>query len=194
VGSDRDSGEKELILCNMLARRADLLALGGFNEALYPNEENALMDELQKRGGRLIYDPQLIVFRHPRPTLAAFCRMLMTYGRGRAEQFRTLPTLGSAPNFVPPLFCVYLVVFWWFGWIGALPLALYAVAVLLQTLALLPHGGVIKCLCAMPLLVLSHLCYGLGFWRGIFTKLNAAAVRAATPVELEHVKSHHPAP
>ncbi|MRR10666.1 glycosyltransferase, partial [bacterium] len=52
VGQTRDSSEKELILCNLLARKEPLLALGGFNEALYPNEENALMDELQKRGSR----------------------------------------------------------------------------------------------------------------------------------------------
>ena len=83
-------------------------SLGGFNEALYPNEENALMDELQKRGGKLIYDPQLLVHRRPRSSLKSFARMLMTYGRGRAEQFRLHPTPGSALNFVPPLFCLYL--------------------------------------------------------------------------------------
>jgi len=82
------TGEKELILCNLVARRAALLELGGFNEALYPNEENALMDELQKRGGKLLYDPDLIVARRPRRTLKAFAKMLLTYGRGRAEQFR----------------------------------------------------------------------------------------------------------
>ena len=48
----RETSEKELILCNLLARRQAMLELGGFNEALYPNEENALMDELQKRGGK----------------------------------------------------------------------------------------------------------------------------------------------
>ena len=85
-----------------------MLELGGFNEALYPNEENALMDELQKRGGKLIYDPQLVVHRRPRSNLKAFAKMLLTYGRGRAEQFRLHPTPGSALNFVPPLFCVYL--------------------------------------------------------------------------------------
>ncbi len=57
VGQIRETSEKELILCNLLARRDALLELGGFNEALYPNEENALMDELQKRGGKLLYDP-----------------------------------------------------------------------------------------------------------------------------------------
>ena len=88
VGKARTSGEKELILCNLMGRREALLAAGGFDEALYPNEENALMDELQKRGGTLRYDPEFIVHRRPRRTLGAFCKMLMNYGRGRAEQFR----------------------------------------------------------------------------------------------------------
>ena len=100
VGRVRETSEKELILCNLLARRQAMLELGGFNEALYPNEENALMDELQKRGGKLIYDPELLVHRRPRSSLKSFARMLMTYGRGRAEQFRLHPTLGSALNFV----------------------------------------------------------------------------------------------
>ncbi|MDB6023535.1 MAG: hypothetical protein JWQ04_3392, partial [Pedosphaera sp.] len=108
VGKLRVSSEKELILCNLIARREAMLELGGFNEALYPNEENALMDELQKRGGKLLYDPELIVYRRPRSNLRAFAKMLLNYGRGRAEQVRLHPTLGSAPNFVPPLFCVYL--------------------------------------------------------------------------------------
>src|SRR5262249_22483214 len=94
LGETRATSEKELILCNLVARKESLLALGGFDEALYPNEENALMDELQQRGGKLIYDPELIVHRRPRSNLKAFARMLRTYGRGRAEQFRRHPTLG----------------------------------------------------------------------------------------------------
>jgi len=43
VGRPRATSEKELILCNLLARREALLELGGFNEKLYPNEENSLM-------------------------------------------------------------------------------------------------------------------------------------------------------
>ena len=41
VGLPRESSEKELILCNLIARKSAMLELGGFNEALYPNEENA---------------------------------------------------------------------------------------------------------------------------------------------------------
>lgn len=191
VGTVRESSEKELILCNLIARRAALLELGGFNEALYPNEENALMDELQKRGGKLLYDPELLVQRRPRPTLSAFCKMLMTYGRGRAEQFRETPTLGSVMNFVPPGFLIYLlalvplVIFLgaWTLW----PLALYSLLVWLQTLALMPRGGVARSLGASPLIVLTHILYGFGFWRGLFTKLKPPGERANVPVKLEQV-------
>jgi succinoglycan biosynthesis protein ExoA len=199
VGQVRETSEKELILCNLLARRKALLELGGFNEALYPNEENALMDELQKRGGKLIYDPQLLVHRRPRSSLKSFARMLMTYGRGRAEQFRLHPTFGSAPNFVPPIFCLYLLTLLTLltlsfvlgltpiGWVYLVPLAGYALAVLAQGLALAAGGQVWQSLAAIPLIVLTHILYGLGFWRGLFTPLKSSEQRPPVEVVLETV-------
>lgn len=191
VGAARPSDEKELILCNLMARRADLLELGGFNEALYPNEENALMDGLQKRGATLIYDPQFIVHRRPRPTLKAFCKMLFTYGRGRAEQVRLHPTPGSALNFVPPLFCVYLAatppLAMTLGPIVFAPLALYLVAVIGQTAASMSSKGFLRSLLASPLLVASHVFYGLGFWRGLFTKLKPPGEKPAAEINLETI-------
>ena len=191
VGAARASGEKELILCNMMARRAALLELGGFDESLYPNEENALMDELQKRGAKLIYDPRFIVHRRPRPTLRAFCKMLFTYGRGRAEQFRLHPTPGSALNFVPPLFCVYLIaaplLAQWLGSFVFAPLALYLLAVIGQTAASMLSKGFLRSLLASPLLLASHVFYGLGFWRGLFTRLKASGEKPASEVKLEKV-------
>lgn len=195
VGQVRVTSEKELILCNLMARRDAMLGLGGFNEALYPNEENALMDELQKRGGKLVYDPQFLVARRPRSSLKSFARMLMTYGRGRAEQFRVHPTFGSALNFVPPLFLVYLagtaIVLGVAPRVGQwlLPaLGLYAVAVLAQGGALIARGGVARSLAAIPLIVLTHVLYGFGFCRGLFTALNVSPDRPAVPVELEVIK------
>jgi succinoglycan biosynthesis protein ExoA len=194
VGDTRVTSEKELILCNLVARREALVELGGFNEALYPNEENALMDELQKRGGELMYDPELVVARRPRSSLKAFAKMLGTYGRGRAEQFRLHPTFGSALNFVPPLFVVYLfcvvaalVAAPKLGIVLLIPLACYAFAVLAQAAILVRKGGLGRSLAAIPLIVLSHMMYGLGFWRGLITRLNTSPNREAVPVELEHV-------
>ena len=188
VGALRESGEKELILCNLIARRDTMLKLGGFNEALFPNEENALMDQIQQREGKLLYDPEFIVYRRHRRTLKAFVKMLMTYGRGRAEQFRAHPTFSSTLNFVPPLFCLYLLALPFCGKVGLLPLALYAVVLLVQTAALMPRGGIYRSLCALPLMVLTHLIYGIGFWRGLFTKLKPVNVQSAVPVTLETVQ------
>jgi hypothetical protein len=187
VGALRETSEKELILCNLLARRSALLELGGFDESLYPNEENALMDELQRRGAKLLYDPGLVVFRRPRSSLKAFARMLMTYGRGRAEQFRLHPTLGSALNFVPPLFVLYLLVGPWLGLLGLAPLGLYGLAVLGQTGVSAASKGVGRSLAALPLVVLTHLFYGLGFWRGLVTRLKPSETRPVTEVALESV-------
>lgn len=196
VGKLRPTGEKELILCNLMARREAMLALGGFNESLYPNEENALMDELQKQGGKLLYDPEFIVYRRPRRTLRSFARMLMTYGRGRAEQFRVNPTFGSALNFIPPLFCLYLLALVAAGLVAdirlfasfAAPLLLYLLAILGQTIASCFTSGWLRSLAAMPLLVVSHIFYGLGFWRGLFTRLQPGGQGpAAAAVTLEPV-------
>jgi glycosyltransferase involved in cell wall biosynthesis len=201
VGELRQTTEKELILCNLIARRSALLGLGGFNEALYPNEENALMDELQKRQAKLLYDPCLRVFRRPRPDLKAFLKMLTTYGRGRAEQLRAHPGLGSALNLAPPLFCFYLAavaVMVVVASIGAArlfsrgifglalaPLFLYALALAAQGIYLLRKGGVCQAMAALPLVVLTHLLYGVGFLRGLFTPLRPPEQRPSPEVALE---------
>jgi succinoglycan biosynthesis protein ExoA len=195
VGKVRTTSEKELILCNLLARRAPMLELGGFNEALYPNEENALMDELQKRGGNLVYDPDVFVHRRPRGSLAAFCKMLMTYGRGRAEQFRLHPTPGSAPNFVPPLFVVYFIAFHaavfflppvpWMLYAFA-PLWAYWTALIIQTIHSVPRHGLARSVCAFPLLFATHFFYGIGFWKGLFSRVHRTQA-ATTDVLIERI-------
>jgi GT2 family glycosyltransferase len=187
-GGVRASSEKELILCNLLARREDLLQLGGFNEALYPNEENALMDELQKRGGKLLYDPDLIVYRPPRASFRSFCKMLLSYGRGRAEQFRLHPTLRSAPNFVPPLFCLYLVALAFlpavFRWVAAA----YLAAVLVQALAVLGGRKWHWLPRIMGLIFVSHVVYGLGFWRGCVTRPKPPPAAVSGGVQIEKIQ------
>jgi hypothetical protein len=196
VGGVRATGEKELILCNLVARRDTLIELGGFDESLYPNEENALMDEIQKRGGKLLYDPDMIVERRPRPTLKAFAKMLMTYGRGRAEQFRLHPTGGSIFNFVPPLFCLYLLLppllallkLTQLAAFSALPLVLYGLCLLLQTVVSILQHGFIRSFAALPLVALTHLLYGIGFWKGLFTRVRGKAARQQIEVALEQVR------
>ena len=179
VGKLRAAGEKELISCNLIARRGAVLEVG-FDPKLVPNEENAMMDGVQKRGGKLLYDPEFFVHRRPRANLRAYAKMLLYYGGGRAQQFRLHPTFASLPNFIPPLFCLYLVVLpVLFGifpsakWLlpGLFPLALYILAVLVQTICIAGRSKVSLAMRALPLIVLTSILYGLGFWRSLFIKI-----------------------
>ena len=175
----RATSEKELILCNLVARRDTMLELGGFNESLYPNEENALMDELQKRGGKLIYDPQFIVHRRPRSQLEGIRKNAddLRAGQGGAVSG---DTRRSAPRSTSCRRCFAFICSRCLSWrsrpasaeLSALmPLAFYGLVLLAQAAALAPRGGVLRSLCAIPLMALTHLLYGMGFWRGLFTKL-----------------------
>jgi hypothetical protein len=96
-------------------------------------------------------------------------------------------------NFVPPLFCLYLALLpiallfsatrWW----ALIPCAFYALAVAGQTVVSVALDGVDRGLLSMPLVVLSHVFYGLGFWHGLFTKLKGAEVKPAFEVQLDRL-------
>ncbi|HWD91161.1 MAG TPA: glycosyltransferase family 2 protein [Verrucomicrobiae bacterium] len=196
VGKLRDSSEKELISCNLVSRRDVLLEAGGFDESLYPNEENALMDAVLKRG-RLLYDPKMIVHRRPRSNFKSFAKMLFSYGGGRAQQFRLHPTAGSFINFVPPAFCVYLLAVLIFvpmrilptmwSLLALAPLALYLAAVLVQSVAVMARTSFMSGLRAMPLLALTNIIYGAGVLRGFFSKIAHVKPGGATDIRLETV-------
>jgi GT2 family glycosyltransferase len=186
TGKTRESSEKELILCNLMARRDILLQLGGFDEKLYPNEENALMDAIQKNGGKMIYDPDFYVYRRPRRDWKSFCKMLWGYGRGRAEQFRSQPTVQSALNFVPPLFCVYLVILPFLGKWWLIPLGVYLLSVIAQIAHIWAHEARPKwqTWVAIPL---CHLLYGAGFLRGLVGSYRSASLPADTPIRVDKI-------
>jgi hypothetical protein len=48
---------------------------------------------------------------------------------------------------------------------------IYWPVLLLQTLVSMPRFGVIRSMAAFPLLFATHFFYGIGFWRGLFTRV-----------------------
>jgi hypothetical protein len=69
----------------------------------------------------------------------------------------------------------------------SVPLVFYALALLAQTIVLMPVGGMVRSVCALPLVVLTHILYGIGFWRGLFTHLKPEGERSSVPVMVEEV-------
>ncbi len=104
------AGEADLILCNMAFRRSAFLWAGGFNEDLYPNEENELLNRLRDARQRIVYAPGLFVRRRRPGRLFEFLRQSWRYGRGRSEQFLAYPCLSDLAHYVPACFLFYLLV------------------------------------------------------------------------------------
>ncbi len=80
--------DKDLILCNCSIQRDVFLSSGGFNEHLFPNEENELIDRLRAGGITFGYTPSLATQRPVEPTLQAHWKKMFGYGQGRAKQLK----------------------------------------------------------------------------------------------------------
>ncbi len=188
-GAVRQTTERELILCNLAIRRDAFLAAGGLDERLYPNEENELLDRLQKQGGRLLHDPALSVERSQRESLNAFIRQMFRYGRGRAEQTRIAGFTGGMP-FVPLGFLVYLLTLPFVSnqlWLA--PLAIYLPAACLcslrAALQLRSPAFLLLMPCLFPLL---HLSNGVGLLFGFLLPLTRQTCYNHPPVTIRHLK------
>lgn len=86
VGGVREASERDTILANLVMDREAFADADGFDERLYPNEENELLSRLADAGRTVLYDPGLAV-RHCRvEPLRSFAARFVRYGRGRATQ------------------------------------------------------------------------------------------------------------
>ena len=167
-GEIRETTDKELILCNLAVRRSVFLALGGFNECLYPNEENEFLERVTKAGCKLLHDPGMSVFRSQRKTLKAFVRQMFSYGRGRGQQ--TLITSSfSVTAFIPLFFAVYLLIsliFIKYLFLLA-PTVLYILAALASAFLMMVRTGRWFALFLTGIYPLMHIVNGSGLLWGL---------------------------
>jgi GT2 family glycosyltransferase len=167
-GEVRKTTDKELILCNLVVRRSVFIELGGFNECLYPNEENEFLERVVAAGYTLLHVPAMSVFRSQRRTLKAFIRQMFSYGRGRGQQ--TLITSSySVTSFIPLFFVIYLAV----ALIGIkyvlllVPLVLYVFASLASAFMVMRRTGRIYALFLLGIYPLMHVVNGIGLLWGL---------------------------
>jgi GT2 family glycosyltransferase len=98
---------------NLLIRRTDFLAVGGFDSAYWPGEDTKLcLDLTQKLKKKMIYEPHAIVFHHRRAGLKRHLKQIGNYGLHRGFFAKTLPETSLRPiYFVPSLFTLFALSF-----------------------------------------------------------------------------------
>jgi len=167
-GSTRSTTEKELILCNLAIRRSVFIDSGGFDERLYPNEENELLDRIVSRGMKLVHAPGMAVQRSQRRTLRLFIRQMFAYGRGRAQQ-TLIAGPGTIIGFAPLFFLLYLALLPLLPWtrLTLAPLIAYLGLVLGFSAAAVIRSASLSRLLLVPLYPLMHISNGWGLLYGL---------------------------
>ena len=174
---------------NLLVRKSDFLAVGGFQTQYWPGEDTKLcLDLTKKLGKKIIYDPEVLVYHHRRALFIPHLRQIRGYGLHRGHFARILPeTSRRLGYFLPSLFFLFiliaplkLLIFRWFGWdlLFQLSMVLSIFISAVYFTALLLTGGwvVIQSgdwrlgVLVMPGIFTTHLYYGLMFLRGYFSK------------------------
>ena len=172
VGPLRTGHQFNLILANMAVNREVFEISKGFDECLYPNEENEWLHRLETAvpGACILYDPALTVRRPQRKTPARFHHAFLRYGAGRAKQAKIsghadattrLLKLGTFPAlFVFFVFLYYMPVFTVLG--GALAYVFYLFSIW-STVKNVPDHLRMKAT-LQGMMISFH--YVLGFWMG----------------------------
>lgn len=190
TGPVRETGEHELILCNLSVRREMFLREGGFDETLYPNEENEFINRVIAHGGRFLYDPDAVVLRSRRARVVDFLKQFARYGRGRAEQLRVEGLSPRSLRFFLPsglllygLLVVGLCLAGLGAWWHAVPLLVYAALAAGSAILSGLQERRFRLAAVLPLCFSGmHLAYGGGFLLGIFQG-RRSKTRAGDPAQ-----------
>ena len=167
-----------LILCNLVVKKQMFNEAGLFNEKLYPNEENEFLNRLIKRKKKIIYDPNLFVFRNYRPTFKAFIKQMLSYGKGRAEQIKIkkrsfqiaflAPILFTTTTIFSPLILFFFIKKNLISFFNAFIL-IYMILLITAFLEAIIRKK--KILIFFPIVfICCHFFYGLGIIKGFLTK------------------------
>jgi len=174
VGKERLSDERELLLSNLAVRRDIYLEVGGFNDNLYPNEENELINRISKMGYRFIYSPEVKIYRDRRKTVTGFIKQFYKYGRGRMRQVLIEGVHGNLYFFLPIFFIVYLLFlpFVRGSWPAFVPLFIYAALGLIDAIHV-SFKNKKPLVLELPLLYfIMHISYGIGMLIGLLRMKN----------------------
>jgi len=177
-GKPRLTTDKELILCNLFIRKDVFDELKGFDETLYPNEENDLMERIISKGYKLFYHPDIVVKRDQRENFRQFKKQLFGYGRGRGEQFKGSFSISSAPMLIFLSFPIYIflaLIFSFFYPIVLIPIALHLLISILMSIV--PFKGLKRIMIRTASFFICHFYYGLGMWKGLLSKRKSLKVK-----------------
>lgn len=164
---------------NFLVRSEAFAQAGGFDTHFYPGEDTKLCLALLKNGGKIRYDPKVLVYHHRRPLFAPHLRQIVQYGVHRGHFARKYPQTSLRISYVLPAVWVLGLIAGPLLFRGVAPLwflyqlvvAVYGATLLATFLGIAGRTGR-PILAAVSVLgiVATHAVYGVGFIRGLWAR------------------------
>lgn len=158
------AGEVDTVYLGAFRKEA-LIAVGGFDERFTRAQDWELNFRLRSAGGKIYFDPRLVVTYRPRSSVLALAKQYFNYGRWRRVVSRTHQRTINYRYLAPPVavlgsaFSILMGLS--FGTIFFIPLAIYLTFILLASFRIARSIGEIIC---MPLILLTmHISWGIGF-------------------------------
>lgn len=163
---------------NLIIRKKTFAAVGGFKTKSWPGDDTALCLEIIRRGQKIIYDPAVLVYHHRATTLIKHLRQVARYGLHRGYFVHAYPETSRRPSyFLPSVFTLTITttlltaIF--------LPVTRPTIAyVAAFVVAAAVGAGIIEAFrtdkpyfifLVPPVLLATHVVYGLAFLRGLFS-------------------------
>ncbi len=159
---------EEMPTCNMLIRRLPDLF---FREDFSTAEDMMYCHDTRKRGFRIIYSPDVVVFHHRREFPREFAKQFFLYGRDKGRLFARSHSSARLGHAMPAALLLYAmatlamwlahaVVWWWL-----LPAAAYGALAFVESIRCAKNP--LLALCGLVGFPVAHAGYGLGFLLGI---------------------------
>lgn len=168
---------------NLIIRKTDFNALGGFDTNYWPGEDTKLcLDIVKILKKKIIYHPGVLVFHHRRPIFKEHLLQNGRYGLHRGYFAKILPETSFRFSYLPPpLFTIGFFIGPLFYYINKNIFLLYLLIIFSYFFMILitsffifvKEKNILIALLFIPAVVATHLFYGVKFLQGFFltTKL-----------------------
>ena len=180
---------------NLALRRKVILAVGGFDERIVPNEETELIRRLQENGYEIQYHHKLVIYRNQRTHITDLIKQFHHYGKGRMKFLHKNPRWHDFFLLAPIVFTIYLLtlIFYHPLWL-LIPLFLYIFLSIATALKATIKYKKISLLFTMPIVFpIIHISYALGMIEENISSLLKKNPRKnkGIRVEIDKIKSFY---
>ena len=170
------SGEVDTVYLGTF-RKSALERVGYFDESFIRAQDWEMNYRIRKTGGKIWFNPDLVVSYRPRKNILQLAKQYFEYGRWRKQVTKTYPETVSMRYLAPPvtvsgliagfvmvLFSKILEINWLqIGWLAPL---VYLTVILLAFLSIGSKIGLLSRLYLLLVLPTMHLSWGVGFLKG----------------------------